>query len=46
LAPAHTTYDGDAMVAASAGDVSASVDTVRSLGAWAVVQAVRAAVSA
>ena len=44
LAPAHTTYDGDAMVAASAGDVPAAVDTVRSLGAWAVVQAVRAAV--
>jgi L-aminopeptidase/D-esterase-like protein len=46
LAPAHTTYDGDAMVAASAGDVEATVDTVRSLGAWAVVEAVRAAVSA
>jgi L-aminopeptidase/D-esterase-like protein len=46
LAPAHTTYDGDAMVAASAGNVAATVDTVRSLGAWAVVQAVRAAVNA
>jgi L-aminopeptidase/D-esterase-like protein len=45
LAPAHTTYDGDAMVAASTGDVPAAVDTVRSLGAWAVVQAVRTAVS-
>src|SRR5207248_2105708 len=45
LAPAHTTYDGDAMVAASAGDVVAAVDTVRSLGAWAVVEAVRAAVT-
>ena len=45
LAPAHTTYDGDAMVAASAGDVVAAVDTVRSLGAWAVVEAVRAAVA-
>ena len=45
LAPAHTTYDGDAMVAASAGDVVAAVDTVRSLGAWTVVEAVRAAVS-
>jgi L-aminopeptidase/D-esterase-like protein len=46
LAPAHTTYDGDAMVAAAAGDVPAAVDTVRSLGAWAVVQAVRTAVNA
>jgi L-aminopeptidase/D-esterase-like protein len=45
LAPAHTTYDGDAMVAASAGDAVAAVDTVRSLGAWAVVEAVRAAIS-
>lgn len=45
LAPAHTTYDGDAMVAAATGDVVAAVDTVRSLGAWAVVEAVRAAVS-
>ncbi|MBV8295348.1 MAG: P1 family peptidase, partial [Acidimicrobiia bacterium] len=45
LAPAHTTYDGDAMVAASAGDAVAAVDTVRSLGAWAVVEAVRAAVA-
>ncbi|MBV8979603.1 MAG: P1 family peptidase [Acidimicrobiia bacterium] len=45
LAPAHTTYDGDAMVAASTGAVAATVDTVRSLGAWAVVAAVRAAVS-
>ncbi|MBV9041466.1 MAG: P1 family peptidase [Acidimicrobiia bacterium] len=45
LAPAHTTYDGDAMVAASTGDVAATVDTVRSLGAWAVVEAVRAAVA-
>ena len=45
LAPAHTTYDGDAMVAASVGHVTAAVDTVRALGAWAVVQAIRAAVS-
>ena len=45
LAPAHTTYDGDAMVAASVGHVVAAVDTVRALGAWAVVQAIRAAVS-
>jgi L-aminopeptidase/D-esterase-like protein len=44
LAPAHTTYDGDAMVAASTGEVTATVDTVRSLGAWAVVQAVRTAI--
>ena len=45
LAPAHTTYDGDAVVAASTGDGEASVDTVRSLAAWCVVQAIRAAVS-
>jgi len=45
LAPAHTTYDGDAMVAASTDDVVAAVDTDRSLGAWAVVEAVRAAVT-
>ncbi|MBV9283887.1 MAG: P1 family peptidase [Acidimicrobiia bacterium] len=45
LTPAHTTYDGDAMVAASTGVVAATVDTVRSLGAWAVVEAVRAAVA-
>jgi L-aminopeptidase/D-esterase-like protein len=45
LSPAHTTYDGDAMVAASVGVVTAAVDTVRALGAWAVVQAIRAAVS-
>ena len=44
LAPAHTTYDGDAIVAASAGQAAASVDTVRSLAAWCVVQAVRTAV--
>jgi len=33
-------------VAACTGDVVAAVDTVRSLGAWSVVEAVRAAVSA
>jgi L-aminopeptidase/D-esterase-like protein len=45
LAPAHTTYDGDAMVAASTGAAEAHVDTVRSLAAWCVVQAIRAAVA-
>jgi len=44
LAPAHTTYDGDAVVAVSTGRAAAAVDTVRSLAAWCVVQAVRAAV--
>jgi L-aminopeptidase/D-esterase-like protein len=46
LAPAHTTFDGDAMVAASVGGTAAGVDTVRSLAAWAVARAIRAAVSA
>ena len=44
LAPAHTTYDGDAVVAVSTGQATAAVDTVRSLAAWCVVQAVRGAV--
>ena len=44
LAPAHTTYDGDAMVAVSTGQEVAAVDTVRSLAAWCVVQAIRTAV--
>ena len=46
LAPAHTTFDGDAMVAAAVGGTAAGVDTVRSLAAWTVARAIRAAVSA
>ena len=46
LAPAHTTFDGDAMVAASVGGTAAGVDTVRSLAALTVARAIRAAVSA
>jgi L-aminopeptidase/D-esterase-like protein len=45
LAPAHTTYDGDAFVAASTSQATATVDTVRSLAAWCVVQAIRTAVA-
>lgn len=39
LEPAHTAADGDALVVAATGSVSAHVETVRALGAWAVEQA-------
>ncbi len=42
IEPAHTTLDGDAIVAAALGDVEAHVDEVRLLAARAVAQAVRA----
>lgn len=41
IVPPHTRLDGDAFVAASAGEVVADVDTVRLLGAAAVQQAIR-----
>jgi L-aminopeptidase/D-esterase-like protein len=41
IEPAHTTVDGDAMVAAAVGEVEAHVDEVRLLAARAVAQAVR-----
>jgi L-aminopeptidase/D-esterase-like protein len=41
IEPAHTTADGDAIVAAALGEVEAHVDEVRLLVARAVVQAVR-----
>ncbi len=44
LMPAHTRFDGDALIAASVGDVEASVDAVRVAATVAVSDAVRAAV--
>ena len=44
LEPAHTTVDGDAMVAAAVGEVEAPVDQVRLLAARAVEDAIRVAV--
>ncbi|HEX2062954.1 MAG TPA: P1 family peptidase, partial [Acidimicrobiales bacterium] len=44
LDPAHTTVDGDALVAAATGPVEAPVDTVRALAARVVEAAVRSAV--
>jgi L-aminopeptidase/D-esterase-like protein len=46
LDPVHTAADGDAIVAAATGDVTAPVATVRSLGAWAVEQAINEALTA
>lgn len=43
LDPAHTRFDGDAVVVIAAGGVGAAVDTVRNLAAIAVEQAVRQA---
>ncbi|GIG71228.1 P1 family peptidase [Phytomonospora endophytica] len=40
IVPPHTRFDGDAFVAASAGEVAADVDTVRMLGAAAVQRAI------
>lgn len=41
LFPSHTSFDGDAFVAASVGGVEADVDAVRMLGISAVAQAIR-----
>ena len=41
IEPAHTTVDGDAIVAAALGEVEAPVDLVRFLAARAVAEAVR-----
>jgi L-aminopeptidase/D-esterase-like protein len=46
LDPAHTRFDGDAIVAAATGGVPADPDRVRALGAHAVEAAIRNAVSA
>jgi L-aminopeptidase/D-esterase-like protein len=43
LSPAHTTADGDALVAAATGIVAAEIEPVRSLAAVAVERAIRAA---
>jgi L-aminopeptidase/D-esterase-like protein len=43
--PVHTAADGDAFVAAATGHVEGSVHAVRSLAAWVVEQAVRAAMA-
>ena len=45
LVPAHTRFDGDALVAVSAGEVTASPDAVRIAATVAVSDAVRAAVA-
>ncbi len=44
LDPVHTGGDGDALVAAATGEVDAPLETVRSLAAWVVEQAVADAV--
>ena len=44
LMPAHSRFDGDALIAASAGEIDASVDAVRIAATVAVSDAVRAAV--
>jgi L-aminopeptidase/D-esterase-like protein len=43
LEPAHTTADGDALVALATGEVEAPLDTVRALAARAVEAAIRQA---
>jgi L-aminopeptidase/D-esterase-like protein len=45
IEPAHTTVDGDAIVAAALGEVEAHVDEVRLLAARAVVRAVLSTVA-
>ena len=45
LVPAHTRSDGDAVVAAATGDVTADTDDARLLAAAAVARAVRSAVA-
>jgi L-aminopeptidase/D-esterase-like protein len=44
LDPVHTGGDGDALVAAATGEVEAPLETVRTLAAWVVEQAVLNAV--
>jgi L-aminopeptidase/D-esterase-like protein len=44
LDPAHTAWDGDALVAAATGEVAADLETVRELAAWVVEKAILAAV--
>ncbi len=44
LDPVHTGGDGDALVAAATGEVEAPLETVRTLAAWVVEQAVLDAV--
>jgi L-aminopeptidase/D-esterase-like protein len=46
LEPAHSTVDGDALVAAAVGGVAAPLDLVRFLAAQVVEDAIRAAVGA
>ncbi|HEX4819598.1 MAG TPA: P1 family peptidase [Acidimicrobiales bacterium] len=41
LSPAHSTADGDALIAAATGEVAAEVEPVRSLAAVAVERAIR-----
>ncbi|MEV0645060.1 P1 family peptidase [Phytomonospora sp. NPDC050363] len=41
IVPPHTRFDGDAFIAASAGDVVSDLDTVRMLGVAAVEKAIR-----
>ncbi|MDP8993123.1 MAG: P1 family peptidase, partial [Actinomycetota bacterium] len=43
LDPVHTSVDGDALVAAATGGVTAALDEVRALAADVVAEAVRAA---
>jgi L-aminopeptidase/D-esterase-like protein len=45
LSPAHTRFDGDALVCAATGAVDASVDIVRELAAATVDAAIRAALT-
>jgi L-aminopeptidase/D-esterase-like protein len=45
IEPAHTRFDGDALVAAAVGGVEASLEQVRVLAARAVADAVRVAVA-
>ena len=40
LDPVHTAADGDALIAAATAEIEAPLETVRSLGAWVVEQAV------
>jgi L-aminopeptidase/D-esterase-like protein len=40
LDPVHTAADGDGLVAAATGEIEAPMETVRSLAAWVVEQAV------
>jgi L-aminopeptidase/D-esterase-like protein len=46
IEPAHTTFDGDALVAAAVGGVAAPLEQVRMLAAQAVEAAIRRAVPA